>query len=457
MAQVNLGAGRPQGWLERYFQLTANKTTVRTEVLAGLTTFMTMAYILLANPNILAAAGMDARATMMATALSAGFATLLMGLFARLPFALAPGMGLNAFFAFGVVLAMGIPWQVVLGAVFIDGVIFLVLSLLPVRERIIQDIPINLKLAISVAIGLFIAFIGLSLAGIVVSDQATKVALGDISSPPVLAALFGLLATGLLLARRVRGALLWGIILTTIVGMFIPVTTDAGTQTLTRIPTGLGDIVSMPDWSILTGTFFQLDILGALKMGLLMVIFTFTFVDLFDTAGTMIGVATKLGILDRKGSFPGAGKALISDSVGTIFGSLCGTSTVTTYVESTAGVAEGGRTGLTSTVVGLLFLVSIFFWPLATIVPSQATAPALIIVGLLMMEPVLKLNLEDYTEALPAFLTLILMPLTYSIAYGIVFGILSYTFLKLLTGRWREVSLTMWVLTVLFIAFFWFK
>lgn len=442
------------GWMERYFAISQAGSSVGTEIVAGVTTFMTMAYILFVNPNILAATGMNAQAVLMATALSAGFASILMGFLARLPFALAPGMGLNAYFAFTVVLGMGIPWQVVLGAVFIDGLIFLVLSLLPIRERIIQEIPLNLKLATSVAIGLFIAFIGLTQAGLVVASEATYVTLGDLAAPATLVSVFGLVLTGVLLARRAKGALIWGILATTVLAMFVKVPTeDGGMRTLAAVPRGLSDIVAVPDWGVLAETFGQLRIADALSLGVVAIVFTFTFVDLFDTAGTFIGLATKLGILNEKGSFRGAGRGLIADAIGTMGGAVMGTSTVTTYVESAAGVAAGGRTGLTAVVTGVLFLLAAFFAPLALIIPGQATAPVLIIVGLLMAEPIKRINLEDYTEALPAFLTLIMMPLTYSIANGLIFGILSYVVLKLITGRFRDVKPTMWVLAALFVLY----
>lgn len=447
-----LDSKAPVGGLDRFFKVRERGSSVKTEVTAGVTTFVTMAYILLVNSIILGDAGMNPSAVMMATALAAGFASILMGIYANLPFALAPGMGLNAYFAYAVVLGQGLSWETVLGAVFFDGVLFLILSLLPVRERIIQEIPLNLKLATSAAIGLFIAFIGLSNAGIVVADDATKVALGDITAPGTLVALFGLIVMGWLLARRVKGALLWGILAATVLGFFVP--KADGTGFVSNRPAGLGDLFALPDWGIMSLTFGQLDIAEAAKLGLIAVIFTFTFVDLFDTAGTLIGLSTKLGIVDKKGSFPGAGRALIADSIATIMGSIFGTSTTTTYVESAAGVGEGGRTGLTAVTVGLLFLAAIFLWPLALIIPGAATAPALIIVGLMMLEPVLRLDLSDYTEALPAFLTIIMMPLTYSIANGIIFGILSYVVLKALTGRIREVGPTMWVLAVLFIGYF---
>lgn len=447
VAEVNV---ERTGFFERHFQLGAHQTTVGRELVAGLTTFMTMAYILFVNPNILSAAGMDVQGTMLATALAAGVATLIMGFYAKLPFALAPGMGLNAYLAYGVVLGMGISWQTALGAVFINGIIFLVLSVLPVREQIIRGIPLGIKLATSSGIGLFIAFIGLATAGIVVPDPNTGVTLGNITQGPVFLALIGLVITAVLMSRRVPGALLFGILITTVIGVFVP---GAEGGSVTRMPAGAGDVVAMPTWSALQSNFFQLDILGALSLGLVMVIFTFTFVDMFDTAGTLIGLSTKLGWTDATGSFPGAGRALVTDSIGTMFGSLVGTSTTTTYIESAAGISQGGRTGLTAVTVGSLFLLALFFAPLAGLVPGAATAPILVLVGFLMLEPILKLDLNDLTEAIPAFVTLIMMPLTYSIANGLVFGVLTWVLLKALTGRLRQVSITMWTLAAFFVVF----
>lgn len=442
-------------WLNRVFGIERAGSTVSTEGVAGLTTFMTMAYILFVNPSILAAAGMDPQAVMMATAISAGLASILMGFYAKLPFALAPGMGLNAYFAFTVVLGMDIPWQVVLGAVFINGVIFTIISILPIRERIIQEIPLNLKFATSVGIGLFIALIGLQQAGIVVGDPNTLVTAGDMTAPATLVAIFGLVVSALLLALRVRGALIWAILATTVLAMFVKVPDEAGVlQPLAKAPSSISDIIAFPDFSVLGATFGQLDIAGALSLGLIAVIFTFTFVDMFDSAGTFIGLAAKLGILDKKGSFPGAGRALLTDATATMAGSVIGTSTVTTYVESASGIAAGGRTGLTAVVVGLLFLLSLVFWPLAGLIPAAATAPVLVLVGLMMTEPVKNIDLTDVTEALPAFLVIALMPLTYSIANGLIFGILAYVVLKVLTGRIAEVKPTTWVLAVLFVAYF---
>lgn len=448
MARATAGATaalppQGQGFLEGLFNLRANGTTVRTEILAGITTFMTMAYIIIVNPSILGNAGMDVGAVMVATCLGTALGTLIMALYANYPFAMAPGMGLNAFFAFTVVLGMGIDWRVALGAVFIDGVIFLLLTLTKVRQAIINSVPMSLKLATGVGIGLFIAFIGLQEAGLIVKNDATLVSLGNISSPNVLLSLFGLAVMGLLLARRVKGSLLLGILITSVAGMLFGITPH---------PKGIGDIIGAPP--SLAPTFMQMDILGALNIGLLTVIFTFTFVDMFDTAGTLIGVSTKAGFLNEKGELPRAGQALLADALGTIGGAIFGTSTVTTYIESASGVAEGGRTGLTAVTVAVLFLLSLFFAPLVKLIPAAATAPALIIVGLFMMEPVVKINFQDYTEAIPAFLTIIMMPLAYSIAEGLVFGVLAFVILKLLAGKAKDISLTMYILAILFIARF---
>ncbi|HWI62686.1 MAG TPA: NCS2 family permease, partial [Symbiobacteriaceae bacterium] len=412
MTAMRKDAPAPQySWLEKFFSLTASKTTVKTELLAGLTTFMTMAYILFVNPQILGTTGMDPKAVLMATAIASAAATLVMGLYANLPFALAPGMGMNAFFAFTAVAQMGLTWQVALAAVFLDGVICLVLTVLPIRERIIREIPMTIKLGVSVGIGLFIAFIGLQNAGIVVKNTATAVSMGSLTSPGVLLAIGGLILMGILLARQVKGALVIGILLTTIAGFFVP-GAEAGT-TVTHWP-GWGNLVSLPSWEVFSKGFLQLDFGGMLDVGIWTIIFTFTFVDLFDTVGTFSGLATRLGWIDKTGSFPRAGKGLIADSTGSMIGALMGTSSTTTYVESAAGIAEGGRTGLTAVTVAILFLLSLFLAPLATIIPGQATAPALILVGFLMLDPIRELKLDDLTEAIPAFLAIIIMPLTYS-------------------------------------------
>ncbi len=439
--------------LERLFRLQSQATNVRTEVLAGLTTFVTMAYILFVNPNILGDAGMDKQAVMMATAVACAFGSILMGLFANLPFGLAPGMGMNAFFAYTVVLQMGIPWQTALACVFFDGVVFLLLSLFPIREQIIREIPYNIKLATASAIGLFITLIGLKSAGIVVANPVTLVQMGDLKSGPVLLSVAGLLLMAWLLSRRVKGALLLGILAVTLAGLFVP---NGHGGTVSHWP-GFGGLLQAPSAEVFGKVFMQLDLAGALKMGLVMIIFTFTFVSLFDTAGTFVGLACKLGwITPERPIFPGAGRGLLAESFAIMAGAVAGTSTTTTFIESASGIAEGGRTGLTAVTTGLLFLGALFLAPLAGVVPSQATAPALILVGFLMLEPVRSLELQDYTEGIPAFLTLIVVPFTYNIANGLIWGILSYLVLKTLSGRWREVGPVMWVLGVLCLLSVWY-
>jgi AGZA family xanthine/uracil permease-like MFS transporter len=427
--------------MKRFFKLDENHTTVKTEVLAGITTFMTMAYILAVNPSILSATGMDKNALFTATALSAMVATLVMALVARLPFALAPGMGLNAFFAFTVVLGMGYSWQFALTAVFLEGIIFLILTAFNIRELIINAIPMSMKHAVSAGIGLFIAFIGLQGAGVIVNNDAVLVGLGDMGSPGVLIALFGVLLIGILLALKVKGALLIGIFAATIAGIPFGVT---------QLPEG--HLISLPP--SIEPIFFKFDFHQILTIDMLIVLFTFLFVDMFDTVGTLVGVSSKADMLTEDGKIPRAKQALFADAIGTTVGSILGTSTVTTYVESASGVAEGGRTGLTSLTVAGLFLVALFFAPLFIMIPGAATAPALIIVGLFMLTPILKVDMEDFTESIPAFFTMIMMPLAYSIAEGIVFGMLAYVVLKLLTGKHKDVSIVMYVLALLFIVKF---
>lgn len=423
--------------LERFFQLKQNQTNARTEVIAGLTTFMTMAYILAVNPTILSATGMDKGAVFTATALSSVIAILVMAFWARLPFALAPGMGLNAFFAFTVVLGMGYSWQFALTAVFIEGIIFLLLTLFNVREAIVNAIPLNLKHAVSTGIGLFIAFIGLSNAGIIVSSEATLVELGNIGSSTAVVALLGLIAIAVLLVFRIKGALLIGVLLATMIGIPLDITNLPQTGWV-GVPPSLKPL------------FFKFEFHNLFTIDMLVVLFTFLFVDMFDTIGTLVGVTSKADMLDEKGRVPRVKQALFADAIGTTVGAMLGTSTVTTYVESASGVAEGGRTGMTSLVVGVMFLLSLLFAPVFTMIPSAATAPALIIVGLFMMSPIRKIDLDDYSEAIPAFLTIIMMPLTYSIAEGIAFGIISYVLIKVSTAKWKEVS---WV-TVIVAVFF---
>lgn len=427
--------------LEKLFSLSKHKTTPKREILAGITTFMTMAYILAVNPSILSNTGMDKDALFTATALAAVIGTLVMAFVARYPFALAPGMGLNAFFAFSVVLGMGYSWQFALTAVLLEGIIFIILTAFNIRELIVNSIPMNVKHSISAGIGLFIAFIGLQGAGIVVDNPATLVSLGDMGSAATLVALGGIILTGILLAFKVKGALLIGILVTTVVGI------PAG---ITNVPET--NLVSAPP--SLEPIFFKFDFSQVFTFDMLIVLFTFLFVDMFDTVGTLIGVSDKAGMLDKQGKLPRAKQALFADAIGTTAGAMLGTSTVTTYVESASGVAEGGRTGLTSFTVAVMFALSLFFAPIFTMIPAAATAPALVLVGLFMMSPIKNINLDDYTEAIPAFLTIIMMPLAYSIAEGIVFGMLSYVILKLFTGKYKQISLVMYVIAILFILKF---
>lgn len=438
--------GRPNGFLDRFFHLTEMGTNVRTEIVAGITTFITMAYILFVNPNILAAAGMPINATFAATAIAAAFGTLIMGLYANYPIALAPGMGLNAFFTYTVVLGMGLPWQTALGAVFISGVVFFLMTVTKLREWIIDGIPEVLRLSIGVGIGIFIAFIGLKNGGIVVADPNTFVTLGDMKSGSALVTVFGLIVTGFFIARKVKGGLLIGILLTTLFSMLMG---------YSPLPAGLSSFVAVTNpFTVIAPVAFQLDILGALNYGLISILFAFTLVDLFDNIGTLLGVSRKAGLLDENGNLPRAGKALMADSFGTMFGAAVGTPTVTSYIESASGVAEGGKTGLTAVTVAGLFLVSLIFAPLVGLIPGQATAPVLILVGTMMMSEVVHIKFDDFTEALPAFLTIIMMPLTSSIAQGIAFGFMSYTIIKLLAGRHKENNTVLYLFTILFIIHF---
>lgn len=427
--------------LEKLFKITENKTSVKTEVVAGITTFMTMAYILAVNPGILSATGMDKNALFTATALASIIGTLVMALWANLPFALAPGMGLNAFFAFTVCLGMGYSWQFALTAVFLEGIIFLILTAFNIRELIVNAIPLNLKHAVSAGIGLFIAFIGMQNSGLIVNNDAVLVGLGDMGSPSVLVAVFGLILTGVLLALKVKGALLIGIFASTVLGIPLAVTT---------LPEG--SIFATPP--SLAPIAFQFDFHNIFTLDMLVVLFTFLFVDMFDTVGTLVGVSSKAGMLDKDGKVPRVKQALFADAVGTTVGAALGTSTVTTYVESASGVAEGGKTGLTALTTAGMFFLALFLAPLFLMVPGAATAPALILVGSFMMSPILNIDFSDYTESIPVFLTIIMMPLTYSIAEGIVFGMLAYVLLKMLSGRFKEVSPVMYFLAVLFILKF---
>ncbi len=416
--------------LEQLFKLKEKDTTVRVEVIAGLTTFMTMAYIIFVNPLILSDAGMDRAAVTTATILAAGFSTILMGLFVNYPFALASGMGLNAYFTYSVALRAD-SWEVALGAVFLSGIAFLILAVTGAIAHIDAAVPTSLKRAVSVGIGLFIALIGLKNAEIIVSYPATLVDLGNLTAPGPLLAVIGILIISVLMALKIRGAMLIGIILTTLIGIPMGVT-----QTAERI-------VDMP--ASLAPILFKMDISGALGLGF-MVIFSFLFVDIFDTMGTLMGTATRANMLDKKGRLPRIRQAMAVDAVGTMFGAAAGTSTVTTYVESTAGITEGGRTGLTSVVVGLMFFLSLFIGPLALMVPAEATAPALILVGVLMMGAITGIDFEDFTEALPAFMTIAIMPFSFSISHGIAAGFLTYPIVKVAAGRGKEVHPLVYVL-----------
>ena len=415
-------------FLDNFFKLKENNTNVKTEFIAGITTFMTMAYILIVNPSILSAAGMDSGAVFTATALSAIIATLVMGLYAKLPFAQAPGMGLNAFFAYTVVLSMGYSYQFALTAVLLEGLIFVLLTVFNIREAIVDSIPVNIKRAISVGIGLFIALLGLEGAGIVVhpADGGTIVALGNITSGAGLLAIIGIVITGILVARKVKGALFLGMIITAVIG----------------IPMGVIDlpnkIFSMPP--SISSTFMQFEWNNIFSWDMVIVLFTLLFMDMFDTIGTLVGVATKANMLDKDGRVPNIKKALLADAVGTTVGACLGTSTVSTFVESASGVAEGGRTGLTAVSTAFMFFLALFLSPIFGVITSAVTASVLVIVGLFMIENIKELNLEDYTEAIPAFLTIIMMPFSYSISDGIVFGVVSYILLKLFTGKWKEIS-----------------
>ena len=449
--------------LEKLFHLKENHTDVRTEVMAGITTFMTMAYILAVNPSILSASGMDSGAVFTATALASAIATLLMAALSNYPFVLAPGMGLNAYFAYTVVLSMGYTWEMALAAVFVEGIIFLALSLTNVREQIFNSIPMNLKYAVSAGIGLFIAFIGLQNAHIVV-DSATlvgmysfkaSVANGMFSSEgiTVLLALIGVLITGVLLVKGVKGNILWGILITWALGIVCQLTG------LYQINPEAGFYSLLPDFSngisipSLAPTFMKMDFSRVASLDFLVVMFAFLFVDMFDTLGTLIGVASKANMLDAQGRLPRIRGALLSDSVGTAVGAVLGTSTTTTFVESASGVAEGGRTGLTAVVAAILFALSLFLSPIFLAIPSFATAPALIVVGCLLLPSILNVNFEDYTEAIPAYVAVIAMPFMYSISEGIAMGIISYVVINLVTGKAKEKNITplMYVLAVLFV------
>ena len=449
--------------LEKLFHLKENHTDVKTEVMAGITTFMTMAYILAVNPSVLGASGMDSGAVFTATAIASAIGTLLMAALANYPFVLAPGMGLNAYFAYTVVLSMGYTWEMALAAVFVEGIVFLVMSLTNVREQIFNSIPMNLKYAVSAGIGLFIAFIGLQNAHIVV-DGATLVGMYSFKSSiangmfhsegiTVLLALIGVLITGVLLVKGVKGNILWGILITWILGIVCQLTG------LYQINPEAGYYSLLPDFSngiaipSLAPTFMKMDFSRVASLDFVVIMFAFLFVDMFDTLGTLIGVASKAEMLDEQGRLPRIRGALLSDSIATSIGAMLGTSTTTTFVESASGVAEGGRTGLTAVVSAILFALSLFLSPIFLAIPSFATAPALIVVGFLMVTSILKVNFDDYTEAIPAYIALIAMPFMYSISEGISMGIISYVVINVVSGKAKEKHIMplMYVLAVLFV------
>lgn len=446
--------------MENFFKLKEHGTDVKTEVIAGLTTFMTMAYILAVNPSILGATGMDTGAIFTATALASAIGSFCMALFANLPFVLSAGMGLNAYFAYTVVLGMGYSWEVALTAVFVEGIIFIILSLTNVREAIFNAIPASLKVAVSVGIGLFITFIGLQNAHIVV-DGSTLVGLfsfnGSVKAGTfqsegitVVLALIGLLITAFLVIKNVKGNILLGILITWVLGIICQLTglyvpnAEAGFYSL--IPSG---IISAP--ASVAPTLFKMDFSAIASLNFVVVVFAFLFVDIFDTLGTLIGCATKANMLDKEGKLLGIKGALMADAVGTTVGACLGTSTITTFVESSSGIAEGGRTGLTSVVSGLLFILALFFSPVFLAIPSFATAPALIVVGFFMMQSVAKINWSDMLEAIPAFICIFAMPFMYSISEGISFGVISFVVLNAVAGKAKKITPLMWVLAVLFI------
>ena len=454
-----------RSFLDKVFRLTDNGTSVRTEILAGITTFMTMAYILAVNPTILSATGMDKGAVLTATALAACIGTLCMAIFANYPFALAPGMGLNAFFAYTVVLQMGYTWEMALAAVFVEGLVFIVLSLTNVREALFNAIPMTLKKAVSAGIGLFIALIGLLNSQIIVANPATKISLYSFKAAvadgtfhtvgiTVLLAMIGILFTAILMVKKVRGNILWGILFTWILaviceltGLYVPnpslhmysVIPDVSAGTASFAPVSLAPI------------FGKLDFTEMLSVNFLVVMFAFLFVDIFDTLGTLIGVSSKANMLDKDGKLPRIKGALMADAVATTFGAVIGTSTTTTFVESATGVSEGGRTGLTAVCVAVLFALSLFLSPIFMAIPAFATSPALVIVGFLMLTSVAGIDFEDFSESIPAYITIIAMPFCYSISEGISFGVISYVVINLLTGKREKISILMYVLAVIFV------
>ena len=422
--------------LQKLFGFVPSSMTVKREVIAGITTFLTMAYILAVNPSILSDAGMDKGAVFTATVISSVLATLVMAMYAKLPFALAPGMGLNAFFAYTVVLTMGYSWQFALTAVFIEGIIFILLTLTGLRQKIVDSMPLVLRRAISPGIGFFIAFIGLKNAGIVSASPATFVTMGNLHDPAVLLAAFGILLSAVLLIKKVTGALLIGILVTTVIGIPLGVTHFSS---VLDVPPSIAPVVMKFEWH------------NVLSFDMAICVLTFLFIDMFDTIGTLLGVSHRAGMVDEKGNIPHLTEAFMADAIGTAAGAMLGTSTVTTYVESASGVNAGGRSGLTSFTTAICFVLALFLAPLFLAIPAQATAPALVLVGVMMMTDVSKLHLGDFADAVPAFVCIALMPLTYSISDGILMGLITYVLLRIFAGRYRELKLGMKVLAVLFV------
>lgn len=425
--------------VQKTFGLDPAKHSIRTEIIAGITTFLTMAYILAVNPSIfsaLASQGMPTDAVFTATALAAIVGCLVMSIYAKKPFGLAPGMGLNAFFVFTVCLGMGHTWQMALTAIFLEGILFILLTVTNVRKLIVDAIPLSLKRAIGAGIGLYIAFIGLKSAGIIVSSEATSVTLGSFSEPTAILAIIGLILTSVFVILKVRGGMLIGIIITTLIGIPMGVTNYSG---IVSTPPSIAPIFCQFEWAHI----FSWDMLA--------IVFTFLFIDMFDTIGTVVGVSVKSGMVDEKGNVDGINKVLMADAVATVAGAAFGTSTTTTYIESASGVSEGGRTGLTSFTIALCFAIALLFSPLFLAIPGAATGPVLFIVGVMMAAPVKEIDWEDYSEAIPAFVTMLLMPLAYSISDGIMLGLISYVFLNTLTGKVKKVSVMMWILAILFI------
>lgn len=425
--------------VQKTFGLNPAKHSVRTEIIAGITTFLTMAYILAVNPSIFSALesqGMPTNAVFTATALAAIVGCLVMSIYAKKPFGLAPGMGLNAFFVYTVCLAMGHPWQMALTAIFLEGILFILLTVTNVRKLIVDAIPVTMKRAIGAGIGLYIAFIGLKSAGIIVNSEATSVALGSFSEPAVILSIIGFLLTSVLVILNVKGGMLLGIIATTLIGIPMGVTNFNGVMST---PPSIAPIFCQFEWSQI------------LSWDMVVIVFTFLFIDMFDTIGTVVGVSVKSGMVDKDGNVDGINKVLMADAVATVAGAVFGTSTTTTYIESASGVSEGGRTGLTSFTIAVCFAIALMFSPLFLAIPGAATGPVLFIVGVMMASPVRDIDWSDYSEAIPAFVTMLLMPLAYSISDGIMLGMITYTLLNALAGKLKKVSVMMWILAVLFI------